>query len=212
MNESRSYTLKELADQCGLTERTTRYYIEQVLPPHHKKGRGKLARYGQDTLNSIRFIQLVKDRYRFRPGQAKDVLANVPQETIDRVVRGEEELAVATVSSGPDMMSSEQVTTLSRPSKRAERYKQKSRPRFGTAREPRVSAGISLERNMSMLDESADYEEMASMLSEQPPDPWHTVFVSKEVRIQCRNNSELSDHQQEQVEAAARLIELAIKK
>ena len=50
MNENHSYTLAELAEETGLTGRTVRYYIEQVLPPHHKQGRGKLARYGQDIL------------------------------------------------------------------------------------------------------------------------------------------------------------------
>ena len=99
MNNDHTYTLAALAEKTGLTERTVRYYIEKVLPPHHKQGRGKLARYSQDTLNSIRFIVLVGERYGFKPGQAKGVLADVPQETIDRVVRGEEELAVMTVPS-----------------------------------------------------------------------------------------------------------------
>ena len=62
MNKDHTYTLAELAEETGLTERTVRYYIERVLPPHHKQGRGKLARYGQDTLNCIRFILLVQGR------------------------------------------------------------------------------------------------------------------------------------------------------
>ena len=38
-----------LAADFDLTPRTARHYIENVLPAHHKTGRGKLARYGQDT-------------------------------------------------------------------------------------------------------------------------------------------------------------------
>ena len=44
MNNDHTYTLAALAEKTGLTERTVRYYIEKVLPPHHKQGRGKLAR------------------------------------------------------------------------------------------------------------------------------------------------------------------------
>ena len=84
MNEDQTYTLAELADKCGLTERTARYYIENVLPSHHKKGRGKLAQYGQDTYNCFQFIQQAKKRYGFRPGQIQGVLASIGQETIDR--------------------------------------------------------------------------------------------------------------------------------
>src|SRR5210317_1749014 len=112
MNKDHTYTLAELAEVTSLTERTVRYYIEQVLPPHHKQGRGKLARYGEDTLNCIRFILLVRDRYGFKPGQAKGVLADVPQETIDRVVRGEEELAVMSVPSVKAKMSIARVSSM----------------------------------------------------------------------------------------------------
>ena len=114
MNKDHTYTLAELAEETGLTGRTVRYYIEQVLPPHHKQGRGKLARYGQDTLNCIRFIVLAGERHGIKPGQAKGVLADLPQETIDRVVRGEEELAVMTVPSTSAKMDYEQASSLPR--------------------------------------------------------------------------------------------------
>ena len=37
------------------------------------------------------------------------------------------------------------------------------------------------------------------------------VFEDEQVRIQCRGRKKLTPHQKEQVEAAARLIELAIR-
>jgi hypothetical protein len=42
-------------------------------------------------------------------------------------------------------------------------------------------------------------------------DSWRTIFADDEVRIQCRGQRKLSAHQREQIEAAARLIGLALK-
>ena len=62
MTEENTYTLEDLARDFDLTARTARHYIANVLPPHHKKGRGKLARYGQDTWNCFAFIQKVREQ------------------------------------------------------------------------------------------------------------------------------------------------------
>ena len=211
MNEEKTYTLTELAKNCGLTERTTRYYIEKVLPPHHKQGRGKLARYGQDTYNSIRFITLVKDRYGFKPGQAKGVLASVPQETIDRVVRGEEDLAVMTVPSGLTKTGAQQAGALSRPGLRATRYMEAEHQQFSARDMPLESAAFSLDEDLAMSDAGPEISELPAFLSAEPEDPWQTVYSNEQVRVQCRGNKRLSSHQEEQVEAAAKLIELALK-
>jgi len=211
MNEQTTYTLTQLAKTCGLTERTTRHYIEKILPPHHNQGRGKLARYGQDTLNSIRFIQLVKERHGFKPGQAKGVLASVDQETINRVVRGEEELVVKTVPSAPEKYAVQENASMPRASLRAKRH-QKSE--FPTVR----SSGLSLEdkfaaleMSMPMSDAGPEINEKPDFSAEEPSEPWQTIFSDGQVRIQRRGGQKLSGHQEEQVEAAARLIELAIK-
>ncbi len=212
MNKDHGYTLAELADETGLTERTVRYYIERVLPPHHKQGRGKLARYGQDTLNCIRFIVLVGERYGFKPGQAKGVLADVPQETIDRVVRGEEELAVMTVPSAPA------------------RVKHGTGPQ-SALRQRSGWRSTWLLRNQVVRPTDYRGPPRIQCLRQKCPDrlpdltltnlflipwrnqqkPWRTIFADEQLRIQCRGNRKLTSHQEEQIEAAARLIELALR-
>jgi len=94
MNESNTYTLEELAEAFDLTPRTTRHYIENVLPPHHKTGRGKLARYGRDTWNCFSFIQRVRQDAKLSSAQLSDVLARLDQDQINRVAEGREELAI----------------------------------------------------------------------------------------------------------------------
>ena len=211
MNKDHTYTLAELAKETGLTERTVRYYIERVLPPHHKQGRGKLARYGQDTLNCIRFILLVRERYGFKPGQAKGVLADVPQETIDRVVRGEEELAVMTVPSGPMRLKQERASSLPSASARMEKYMAAEEPSRETDRLSRNRPDSVFEAEMSKPIAKHDIDESISYSMAEPAEPWRTIFADARVRIQCRGNRRLTSHQEEQIEAAARLIELALR-
>ena len=211
MNKDHTYTLAELAEKTGLTGRTVRYYIEQVLPPHHKQGRGKLARYGQDTLNCIRFILLVRERYGFKPGQAKGVLADVPQETIDRVVRGEEELAVMTVPSTPVSMKLERDGSLPRTSARMAKYMTGDQRSVKTHRIMEDRLDSLLDAEMSEPNSDPEINELASYSIAEPIDPWRTIFADEQVRIQCRGRRKLTSHQEEQIEAAARLIELALK-
>ena len=211
MNKDHTYTLAELAEDTGLTERTVRYYIERVLPPHHKQGRGKLARYGQDTLNCIRFILLVRERYGFKPGQAKGVLADVPQETIDRVVRGEEELAVMTVPSAPVRSKRVKASRMPRASSRMAKYIETENLSHQTEQpiQDRLDALIDAEVSESKPEQ--DLFESAAYSIDEAVDPWQTVFADGQVRVQCRGERRLTSHQREQIEAAARLIELALK-
>ncbi len=211
MNEKDTYTLAELAEKCGLTERTTRYYIEKVLPPHHKQGRGKLAQYGHDTLNSIRFIKLVSDNHGIRPGQARDVLARVQQETIDRVVSGEEELAVMTVPSVATKMRMQSTHPLVSASSRVENFKSLQSKRSESEGRILESADFLLDEELAMADSAPEFEERAAFLRQEPEDPWHTIFETHKIRIQTLGARGLSNHQEEQVEAAARLIELALR-
>jgi len=210
MNENKTYTLAELAEKTGLTERTVRYYIERVLPPHHKQGRGKLARYGEDTLNCIRFILLARERHGIKPGQAKGVLADVPQETIDRVVRGKEELAVMTVPSGPTRMEPERAMLRRSASARRKKY---------MVEETRsLKSPPPLEDRLEVFDQEVSgpmldmMPESYSVQSDSGPGyRWRTIFEDGQVRIQSRGNRELTEHQEEQIKAAAKLIELALK-
>ena len=93
MNDDAGYSLEDLAEAFGLTPRTARHYISSLLPPRHKTGRGRRARYGQDTWNCFAFIR------RARQGgltmtQIAGQLAHIGQPRIERVVRGLEELAI----------------------------------------------------------------------------------------------------------------------
>jgi len=211
MNEDQTYTLAELAEKTGLTERTVRYYIEQVLPAHHKQGRGKLARYGQDTLNCIRFILLVRERYGFKPGQAKGVLADVPQETIDRVVRGEEELAVMAVPSVQAKMSFERVSSMPSSSAPMARHVTGDQRRVKSSRVMEDRPDALLEAKMSEPNFEPEIDELTAYSMAERVDPWRTIFTDERVRIQSRGKGKLTSHQEEQIAAAARLIELALK-
>lgn len=211
MNEQRNYTLAELAETTGLTERTVRYYIEQVLPPHHKQGRGTLARYGTATLNAIRFILLVGKRYGFRPGQAKGVLAGIGQDTVDRVVRGEEELAVMTVPLDTPVMNLSRAASLPRASERLEKYVVMEQRSLAADRSPRFPQDLQKEELLSRSKLEPLFEPSMKYSSEPEKDPWRTIFTSGPVRIQLRGRYLPNAHQREQLEAAARLIELALK-
>ena len=212
MNNDHSYTLAALAEKTGLTERTVRYYIEKVLPPHHKQGRGKLARYSQDTLNSIRFIVLVGERYGFKPGQAKGVLADVPQETIDRVVRGEEELAVMTVPSAPPGIDIKQSRSLPRSSRRMKKFMASEQQSLKSVEPLEDFLDCSFDAAMPRSGSEPKVFESADYSMAEPEDPWRTVFTDERIRIQCRGKRKLTPLQEEQIETAARLIELALRK
>ena len=57
-----AYTLDELCALAGVTVRTVRYYIsEGLLPP--PTGAGPNARYGDEHLDRLRVIGLLKERY-----------------------------------------------------------------------------------------------------------------------------------------------------
>ena len=198
------YTLEELAQDFDLTERTARYYIENVLPPHHKKGRGKKSEYGQDTWNCFAFLQLARERYGLRPGQVAEVLADIPQSTIDRVASGEEELAVATIPSAP---------SYSGPTKRASERARRYLP-MNPIKQARHSLysfdPISAHKDMLQSDLSALSPEYETNETRYAPE-WQQVFRDDLVRIQCRLEEPLDDHQLEQIEMAAKLIRLALK-
>ncbi|MCJ7816071.1 MAG: helix-turn-helix domain-containing protein, partial [Xanthomonadales bacterium] len=97
MNNESGYTLEELAETFDLTPRTARHYLENVLPAHHKQGRGKLAFYGQDTWNCFAFIQKARSE-KLTASQISRVLADLSQAQINRVAQGEEELTIVPTS------------------------------------------------------------------------------------------------------------------
>jgi len=105
MSEKGTYTLDELADAFGLTPRTARHYVENILPQRHKTGRGRRARYGEDTRNCFAFIRKGR-RAGLTMAQISGLLGTLGQPRIDRVARGLEELAIVTSAAEPVEVSS----------------------------------------------------------------------------------------------------------
>jgi DNA-binding transcriptional MerR regulator len=202
MNEPNTHTLEELAEAFDLTPRTTRHYIENVLPPHHKTGRGKLARYGRDTWNCFAFIQRVRQDAKLSTAQLSDVLARLDQDQIDRVAEGREELAIYVAPGFP--ASTKQRPERSLPSAsiraRARSIVRDSEPMY----EMRSEAPHSLNRSFIESLEEENTEEMWAMsdMSENPS--WQKLYTNDRLRILYKG--EISEGKREQVELAAELI------
>lgn len=62
---SQLYTITELEEKSGVVRRTIHYYVKEgLLPP--PKGRGPSARYTEDHLLKLRYIQLMKESTHLR--------------------------------------------------------------------------------------------------------------------------------------------------
>ena len=93
MNDTPRFSLQELADAFDLTPRTARHYVEKILPARHRSGRGKRARYGQDTWSCFAFIRKARQD-KLTLAQIAALLDAWEQPAIDRVARGFEELCI----------------------------------------------------------------------------------------------------------------------
>ena len=193
MDKPNTYTLEELAADFDLTPRTARHYIENVLPPHHKTGRGKLARYGQDTWNCFSFIQKVRRESRFTAAHITDVLATLDQEQIDRVAEGREDLRVVTSPSPSASMRHSLKHDLPRASQRAasRHTVQQSRPDFAMSAESPVS------ESREFFQDSLDQE------AETSP-AWKKLYADNQLRITFKG--EANREQREQLDLVAKLI------
>jgi len=195
MDQSNTYTLEDLAEDFDLTPRTARHYIENVLPPHHKTGRGKLARYGQDTWNCFAFIQKVRQESGFTATQISGVLAELDQPQIDRVVEGREALRIATIPSFP--ASARRVSPGSLPS-----ASRRARAKY-TVKESRPDMSA-----MCMSEEPAPesrelFDQLESIDEEATPS-WQRLYADDELRISYKG--QISREQRDQVELTAQLI------
>jgi len=201
MNEP-DYTLEELACAFGLTPRTARHYIENVLPAHHKKGRGKLARYGQDTRNCFAFIQKAREEG-LTSAQISGVLADLGQEQIDRVAEGLEELTIVPTSliETPRVRSSHRMASASR--------------RMSNVAEGKSPFRI---QEMMMSESSSEYPEElpdalfdAAGIDKQESAPrWQVLYSDDELQI--THQGDASGEQREQVRLAAGLIKRILRK
>ena len=60
--KEKTYNLRELGREAGVTERTVRYYIKEgLLPP--PQGSGPFSRYGYEHWLRLQFIKRLKDEY-----------------------------------------------------------------------------------------------------------------------------------------------------
>jgi DNA-binding transcriptional MerR regulator len=193
MNKSDTYTLEELASDFGLTPRTARHYIENVLPPHHKTGRGKLARYGQDTWNCFSFIQKVRRESGFTAAQISDVLATLDQAQIDRVAEGREEMRIVT---SPSLSASKPHSVKRNLPRASERAALKS-----TFKEPQPDFAIKAE---SPIMESREFSPHLLDQEAEAPPSWKKLYDDDQLRITFKG--EASREQREQVDLAAKLI------
>ena len=192
MNKEPGYTLEELAEEFDLTPRTARHYIENVLPAHHKKGRGKLAHYGQDTWNCFAFIQKARAE-KLTTAQISGVLANLGQAQIDRVAQGQEELTIVPMSSieSRGVFSADRMAS---PSRRIPRMLAEEPP---PPKPPAV---------MSMAP--PDFE--AELFSEPQSAPrWQVLYSDDELQI--THQGDASAEQREQVRLAAKLVKRILK-
>lgn len=187
MNKEPGYTLEELAEAFDLTPRTARHYIENVLPPHHKQGRGKLAVYDQDTWNCFAFVQKARAE-KLTTAQISGVLADLDQAQIDRVAQGEEELTIVptpSIESRGEYVSDRMAS----PSRRLSPM---------MMREPSPpSMSASFEPEPPGIDEPMVNEAQAVTR-------WQVLYSDDELQITFKGNA--SARQREQIRLAAKLM------
>ena len=192
MNKEPGYTLEELAEDFDLTPRTARHYIENVLPAHHKKGRGKLAHYDQDTWNCFAFIQKALAE-KLTTAQISGVLADLGQAQIDRVAQGQEELTIVPTPS-IESLGVFSADRMASPSRRMSRM---------LADEPPPPEPLEM---MSMAP--ADFE--AEVFSDPQSAPrWQVLYSDDELQI--THQGDASAEQREQVRLAAKLVKRILK-
>jgi DNA-binding transcriptional MerR regulator len=197
------YTLEDLARDFRLTPRTARYYVEKVLPEHHRPGRGRAAEYGQDTWNCFKFIEKARDQD-LTLTQIGNVLADLDQAQIDRVAEGGEELTIVPVSStirrprgkpGPRRME--------RASERIERYVAEPGPR-------RADRDL-WEADMAGMREpdSGHSPELDLPSPEKRSERWQVLYNDDELQIGHRGHA--NSEQREQIRLVAELIKNILK-
>ena len=64
----KQYTLDDLVGRTGFSKRQIRYYITEKLVPGAGNQRGPYAVYGEETLQRLEKITILKGRQRARPG------------------------------------------------------------------------------------------------------------------------------------------------
>jgi DNA-binding transcriptional MerR regulator len=84
---SEEYTLEDLENMSGLSLRTLRFYIQEGLLPGPDT-RGKFARYSQNHLNTIHFIDRLK-KVHMPLKQIRHLLETMSNEDIERIIQSQ---------------------------------------------------------------------------------------------------------------------------
>lgn len=183
MQNERLYTLEQLAQEFDLTPRTARHYLEKLLPEGHRKGRGKLAIYGRDTWNCFAFIQKARDELNLNTGQIVELLNRLSNREIERVVRGEQEVAIVTTPAGKED---------SDPPGRARFYA----PRGYVPEEDLAPTSMMREAGSERWSAEQAGDLLASelpsymrteMAAHREPEEWRTIYQNDSLQIQLRN-------------------------
>jgi DNA-binding transcriptional MerR regulator len=201
------YTLQDLANGFDLTLRTARYYVENVLPEHHRSGRGRTAEYGQDTWNCFAFIKKARDKD-LSLAQISSVLADLGQPEIDRVAEGLEELTILPVASSTVSRKEQAFRAVQRMSERMEKHTRKY------ADDTVHSVSYSL-RPPSGPPPKSLYE-VASLESTRPDhvgsteQRWRIIYQDEDLQITYRGQAD--PEQREQVRLAAELMRKILRR
>jgi DNA-binding transcriptional MerR regulator len=198
MNDDRTYTLEQLAAGFGLTTRTARHYLEHLLPPHHRPGRGKRARYGQHTWNCFALIRKAREE-KLTSAQISSLLHAFSQQQIDRVAGGLEELAIV------PRPAAEPIDVASSPCM-ADDF-----PGFSLAErgEPSLNDISYLERGVTDIGAGppAGQRGFASSRPSSMPGPtprWRVLYADDELQI--THHGQATEEQREHVRLAVALI------
>lgn len=187
------YTLEQLAEEFGLTYRTARYYVEKVLPAHHRSGPGKVAEYGRDTWNCFEFIKRAKNE-KLTLKQISDVLHRIGQENIDRVAEGEEELTIVPMAASQEYSAPDLV----RASRRSMNYLADD-----TTRSEKASPSSEIE-DQSFRDYSQDSDS-------SPSTPrWQVLYKDDELQITHKGHAD--QNQRDQIRLTAELIKQILRR
>jgi len=214
-----TYTLEELAEAFDLTPRTARHYIENILPPHHKKGRGKLARYGRDTWNCFAFIQKARQE-KLTSEQMARVLAELSQDQIDLVAVGLEDLTIVPTTTGFYSMDEAPSTLMASASRRIGNYTPDKESPSNSEQMSMFQEELAAKRKAATAWESKRGEtagvkmskagDLGFSASESLSEPsWQVLYSDDQLQITHRGDADRE--QREQVRIAARLIKRILK-
>lgn len=191
MSKREGYTLSDLATITGLSQRTVRYYLQEVVGTG-TGSKGRKAVYPRTTLDRLRVVELLKERApTLRLSEVKEILASLGDEMTARVAGREEPLDIVDVRSDSTGNRSVFMGSVVTPGKRSSEVHavQMSRP---PAPEPRTARDY--------IDAVKDSFREHSRKGRS----WTTIRLADDVELRVRKR--LSEGQREQLALLGKLI------